>query len=249
MIEPVVIVEEIRPGIMQITMQDRVYKNTFSEELMRGLVRAFNDISLNTRIKAVILTGYDSYFASGGTQKTLLALQRGEGKFTDVNLYSLALDCPVPVISAMQGHGIGGGFVMGLFADIVLLSRESIYTTNFMKYGFTPGMGATLIVAKKLGLSLAEEMLLGAWNYRGEELKQRGVPFTVLPRKEVLLYAIELAQSLAEKPRHSLVLLKDHLVASLRKELPRVIEEEVMMHSSTFYQSEVKDNIQAVFGK
>lgn len=37
---------------------------------------------------------------------------------------------------------------MGLFADIVILSRESVYTANFMKYGFTPGMGATFIVPK-----------------------------------------------------------------------------------------------------
>ena len=52
----------------------------------------------------------------------------------------------------MQGHGIGGGFVVGLFADFVILSRESVYSTNFMKYKFTPGMGATYIVPKKIGI-------------------------------------------------------------------------------------------------
>lgn len=244
-----VLLEEIKEGIVQITMQDRNSKNTFSEELIKGLIQAFHTISQNTSLKAVILTGYDSYFASGGTQEGLLALQRGEGKFTDINVYSLALDCEIPVISAMQGHGIGGGFVMGLFADIMILSRESVYTTNFMKYGFTPGMGATFIVPKKLGFSLAEEMLLGAENYRGEELKQRGIPFTVLPRNEVLPHAIQMAESLAAKPRNSLVVLKNHLVASLRKELPSIIEKEVEMHAATFHQLEVKQNIQNVFGK
>ncbi len=97
----------------------------------------------------------------------------------------------------MQGHGIGGGLVFGLFADFVLLSRESIYTANFMKYGFTPVTGATYV----LGLGLAEEMLLSARTYRGADLEKRGIQFPVLPGVEVLQNAHQLARDLAEKPR------------------------------------------------
>lgn len=244
----VVELKDMGPGVVQIKMQDKVHKNTFSEELTRGLMSAFEKIK-TSNYKAVVLTGYDSYFASGGTQEGLLHLYEGKGKFTDMNLYSLALDCPVPVISAMQGHGIGGGFVMGLFADFVILGRECVYTTNFMKYGFTPGMGATFILPQKLGISLAEEMLLAAKTYRGEDLQKRGVPFPVLPRAEVAEYALELAHSLAEKPRVSLITLKDHLVTSLREQLPQKIEQELAMHEMTFHQEEVKENIHALFGK
>lgn len=249
MTEPVVDLHEIEPGIALVRMQDRVHKNTFSEELNLGLIRAFETIDTQAGYKVVILTGYDSYFASGGTQEGLLSLYEGKGKFTDMNLYSLALDCKIPVISAMQGHGIGGGFVMGLFADFVILSRESIYTTNFMKYGFTPGMGATFMLPQKLGISLGEEMLLMARNYRGEELKQRGIPFPVFPRAEVMEEALNMARQLAEKPRISLITLKDHLVDSLRRQLPTVIEQEVAMHEKTFHQEEVKENIHALFGR
>ncbi|MGA8164065.1 MAG: polyketide synthase [Waddliaceae bacterium] len=244
----VVELKDLGPGVIQIKMQDKVHKNTFSEELTEGLISAFDKIK-TSNYKVVILTGYDNYFASGGTQEGLLYLSKGKGKFTDTNLYSLALNCPIPVISAMQGHGIGGGFVMGLFADFVILGRECVYTTNFMKYGFTPGMGATLILPQKLGISLAEEMLLAAKTYRGEDLQKRGVPFPVLSRKEVTEYALELAYSLAEKPRISLITLKDHLVSSLREQLPQKIEQEVAMHEMTFYQEEVKENIHALFGK
>ena len=181
----VVSLEAIEPGILRVTMQDRVHHNSFSDELTLGLLEVFQQIETRPDAKAVILTGYDSYFATGGTREGLLSLHEEKGSFADTNLYRLALDCPVPVIAAMQGHGIGGGFVMGLFADLVILSRESVYTTNFMTYGFTPGMGATWIVPQKLGLTLGGEMLLLGRNYRGEELKQRGVPFPVLPRTEV----------------------------------------------------------------
>ncbi len=249
MTQSVVNLQEIEPEIVQLTMEDRVHKNTFSSDLIQGILQSFEAIQGNENYKVVILTGYDSYFASGGTKDGLIALYEGKGKFTDANIYSLALDCKIPVISAMQGHGIGGGFALGLFADFVILSRESIYTTNFMKYGFTPGMGSTYILKKKFGLSLAEELLISANNYRGEELKNRGIPFPVLPRNEVMNYAYELARQIAEKPRLSLITLKDHLVGSIREELPKVIEQELVMHDKTFHQQEVKERIDNLFGK
>jgi polyketide biosynthesis enoyl-CoA hydratase PksI len=249
MAEPIIDVRDLEPGIVQVTMQDRVNKNTFTDELIAGLGAAFAAIGARADCKVVILTGYDSYFSSGGTQAGLRDLFAGKMKFTDRDLYSLALNCPIPVIAAMQGHGIGGGFVMGMFADFVVLARESVYTANFMKYGFTPGMGSTFILPRKLGFCLAEEMMMTAATYRGEELQKRGVPFPVVAREAVLAHALELARSLAEKPRVSLVTLKDHLVAALRRELPRYIEQEVAMHELTFHQPEVAQRIEAVFGK
>lgn len=246
---PAVELRYVEDGIAQIRMQDRLSKNTFSMALAEGLIAAFAQVGEDERCKVVILTGYDSYFASGGTKDSLLMLAAGKGKFTDVDLYSLALNCPVPVIGAMQGHGIGGGFALGMFADFPILSRESIYTTNFMKYGFTPGMGATFILPKKIGIPLAEEMMIVARTYRGEELQRRGVPFPVLPRAEVAAYAFELARDIAEKPRISLVTLKDHLVASLRAGLPEVIDQELDMHERTFHRPEIRNRIETLFGQ
>jgi polyketide biosynthesis enoyl-CoA hydratase PksI len=248
MSDPVIALQDIDTAILEIKMQDKVSKNTFSMQLAQGLIEAFTAINDDPRYKVVILTGYDSYFASGGTKESLLLLSAGQGKFTDIDLYSLALNCPIPVIAAMQGHGIGGGFALGMFADFPILSRESIYTTNFMRYGFTPGMGATFILPRKLGISLAGEMMMAARTYRGEELQKRGVPFPVLPRAEVMAYAVDLAMNIAEKPRISLVTLKDHLVAALRADLPQVIAQELLMHQKTFHRPEVKERIEALFG-
>lgn len=245
----VVIVSEITPEIVQIKMQDEDNKNTFSYELSVGLLIAFEQIAENKNYKVVVLTGYGPFFCSGGTQQGLVSLHKGEGTFADVNLYSQAMECEIPVISAMQGHGIGGGFVMGLYSDFVILSHEAVYTTNFMKYGFTPGMGATYILEKKLGTSLATEMLISANTFRGATLKQRGVPFEVLPRAEVMDYAYELARTVAQKPRKALVTLKKHLVKTMREELPVVIAEEVAMHDETFQGQEVIENITTKFGK
>lgn len=246
---PVVDLREAEPGIMLITMQDREHKNTFTDALIRELTSAFQRIEEYPGCKAVILTGYDSFFSSGGTQESLLGLHDGALSFNDHQFYSLPLQCKVPVIAAMQGHGIGGGFVLGLFADFVILSRESVYATNFMKYGFTPGMGATLICAEKLGFALAEEMLLTADTYRGADLAKRGISIPVLPREEVLEQAFETARRLADKPRISLITLKEHLAGPLRKRLVKVVEQELAMHRITFHQPEVKERIMKLFGK
>ncbi|ROQ77849.1 enoyl-CoA hydratase/isomerase-like protein [Streptomyces sp. CEV 2-1] len=80
---------EITPSIVQITMQDTVHKNTFSDELITGLQDAFARVGANERCKAVVLTGYGNYFASGGTKESLLLIQERRISFTDADIYGL----------------------------------------------------------------------------------------------------------------------------------------------------------------
>lgn len=249
MSDPIIEVSDLQDGIVQIRMQDRANRNGFTVEFIAGLTRAFADVSHREDCRVVVLTGYDGYFSSGGTQEGLRDLYAGKIQFTDRDLYSLALNCPIPVVAAMQGHGIGGGFVMGMFADVTVLAREAVYTANFMKYGFTPGMGSTFILPEKLGSVLAHEMMLTAATYRGEDFLKRGVQLPIVAREQVLEYALDAARSLAEKPRVSLVTLKNHLTGPLRAKLPAFIEQEIAMHELTFHQPEVKSRIEAVFGK
>jgi polyketide biosynthesis enoyl-CoA hydratase PksI len=247
MVDKVVTLETVETGIVKITMQDRVHKNGFSDLLIAGLIDAFEQAQTDINNKVIVLTGYGPYFSCGGTQQTLLSLHDGRGQFSDTPLYDLPLRCAIPVVSAMQGHGIGGGFALGLFADFVVLSRESIYTANFMKYGFTPGFGSTCVLRHKLGLAMAQEMLMTANTYRGEDLERRGVPFPVVARIDVIERAMTIARALADKPRVSLVALKDHLTESLKNELPDATTKEIAMHRQTFHMPEVKERIELLF--
>ena len=239
---------ELGNGVVQITMRDEESCNSFSPGIIEGLHKCFGAVDENKSYKAVVLTGYGNYFCSGGTKEELIRIYRRELKFNDLDFFRVALDCEIPVIAAMQGHSIGGGLIFGLYADLVVLSQESIYTTNFMKYGFTPGLGCTLIVPEKLG-GLGWEMMYTAQNYRGKELAQRGVSFPIVPRKDVLKVAKKIAYEMSEKPRLSLVTLKQHLRRKIGEKLPEFIDKELAMHEITFHQPEVASRIEETFDK
>lgn len=238
----------VSPRVAVVEMADRENSNLFSRPLVEGLLRSFAEVRANAEVRVVVVHGYDSIFCAGGTREELLRIHEGQIKFDDVPLYRIFLDCEVPVVAAMQGHALGGGLAVGLYADAIVLAEESLYSSNFMKYGFTPGMGATLVMPFKLGHALAAEMMLTARNYYGGELKQRGVPFPVVKRKDVITTALQTAREIAEKPRASLVLLKQKLNAPLVAALPETIEQELAMHAVSFAQPEVRARIETMFG-
>ncbi|HYK05691.1 MAG TPA: polyketide synthase, partial [Thermoanaerobaculia bacterium] len=221
-------------GIVVVKMEDRAAKNMFSDAFVEGVAEAFAHIAKTSAYKVVILTGYENYFVSGGTKEGLVAIQQGKARFTDSDIYQVALDCKLPVIAAMQGHGIGAGWSLGMFADIVLLSEESRYVSPYMDYGFTPGAGATYILAEKIGQDLARESLLAAHSFAGNELKKRGLRLPVVPRDEVYPAAMALAKQIARASRARLTTLKELLTSRIHQALEEIYRLEVAMHEATF---------------
>ncbi|MCP5008063.1 MAG: hypothetical protein GY941_29625, partial [Planctomycetes bacterium] len=184
--------------------------------------------------KVVILTGYDSYFSSGGTKEGLLAIQEGVARYSDAPIYELPLLCKIPVISAMQGHGIGAGWTFGMSSDLILFSEESIYSTRFMSFGFTPGAGSTLIFPYQLGVDLSKEVLFTAQEYTGNELSKKGMLMHVVARNEVYDSAMKLAERIAQIPRSTLMALKQQFTNTLRSQLEETYKRELAMQENTF---------------
>ncbi|MFE7390176.1 SDR family NAD(P)-dependent oxidoreductase [Streptomyces sp. NPDC057582] len=203
----------------------------FTDRLLRELADAFAEIDTSDDIRAVVITGSNTIFSMGATPKALEELARGEGSFTDEPVvYGALTGCRKPVVAALQGHASGGGFTFGMYGDVVLLSADSSYSANFLKYGFTPGMGATYILEHRLGRTLAHEMLLTGRSYPGAELSRRGAGVTVLPSAQVLPAALDLARSIAGHPAVASGALKAEFAGRVRAELPGIIDREVRMH-------------------
>lgn len=234
-------------GILVVKMEDREAKNMFSGAFIEGMNEVFDHVEKSTTYKAVVLIGYDNYFASGGTKENLLDIQEGKSKFTDNRIYQIAMTCKIPVIAAMQGHGIGGGWNLGMFADVVLFSEESKYFSPYMNYGFTPGAGATFIYPEKIGYDLTRETLLTAQEYSGKELKEKGLVIPVITREQVYQTAMDIARSIATRSRSSLIALKQQLTHHLFAPLEETYKLELAMHEKTFVGhvdtlKQIKDN-------
>ena len=217
-------------AIAVIEMADREGRNTFTRALVaragrraaahrrRQRDQGGGDPRLTTRSSAPA--------ARGGAAD----LAEHKVTFDAHDFYRALLDCPVPVIAAMQGHALGGGLVFGLYADLVVMAQEAIYSANFMKYGFTPGMGVDPGAADEARRPLANEMLFSARGYHGGTLRERGIGIPVVPRAETVATALKLANDLADKPDVALRLLKQAMNHRLRLDLPDAIAREKAMH-------------------
>lgn len=235
-------------SIALVEMMDLDNRNMFTNELQDGLRNAFEEIERNDAIKVVVVTGYDNIFCMGGTREQLENISIGKKRCSDTDFAYLGLlQCKIPVISAMQGHAAGGGFVFGLFADIIVLAEQGTYSTNFTQYGFTPGVGCTYILKEKLGEALANEMMYSAQMYNGKQLRERGVNVLVVKDENVVAEAMSIARNIAQKPATTLRTLKNELSSRTLKILPSIIESEIKMHNTVFSQIDVADNIERYF--
>lgn len=239
---------EIHNGIALVRMQGKQTRNTFTEDFIRQIESAFDSINKNHTVRAVVVTGYDSVFCMGGTHDQLIDISEGKRTFADAPfLYTGFLNCRVPVISAMQGHAMGGGMLFGLYADIVVMAEESVYSAVFTKYGFTPGMGATYIVEKKFGRNIAMEMLLTAKSYSGGDLRSHGAGIVTVKRDRVLDEAMRIAETVTENPPRIIEKLKQKVSREILSGLLPVIDRELEMHRLTFTKDAVKDKIQKFY--
>ena len=217
-------------GIRLITLRDPTRHNALTPEMADALERAMR---VPDTIRVAVLRGHGGSFSRGASAEVLHDLHAGRIRPSELTLPRALLGAEIPVIAAMEGHAIGGGFVLGLSADIVLIARESRYGATFMDLGFTPGMGATHLLERAMSVVQAHEMLLGAEPKRGADLSGHGFN-AVLPRSEVWPHALELARRLADKPREALVLLKGALARPWRDRFEAAHTHEARMHALCF---------------
>lgn len=235
-------------GIAEVRLVDEAGRNSFTSAFCRGLESALDSAVRHRGTRVILVSGLPTLFCSGGSREELLSFARGDGRFDTDDFFRAFVRCPLPVVSAMQGHALGGGLVLGLYADLSVLSERSVYTANFMDYGFTPGMGATHLLPHRFGSAIGTEMLLTSRRYRGHELRERGTQVRIVAHADVPAVARALAEDVARAPRPSLELLKRHLAASLLAATDTAIAEEAAMHEVSFRLPEVTERIAARHG-
>jgi polyketide biosynthesis enoyl-CoA hydratase PksI len=233
--------------VATVRMEDAASANALSLELVAQLEDALNVVSRDEDVYVVVLAGLPEYFCSGASREMLEALVDGRIEPRELLLPRAVLDVPKPVIAAMEGHAIGGGLALGLCADIVLLACESRYGANFIRYGFTPGLGITNLLAHAVGPLLASELLLSGELVKGDRLRNRGGFNDVVPKPEVMPRACDLAARIADNPPGATGPLKTMLSATRRALFESARSAEVVMHQLTFRREIVRELIRERF--
>ncbi|MGW0487970.1 SDR family NAD(P)-dependent oxidoreductase [Streptomyces olivaceus] len=227
----------------------RMRSPMFTDRLLHDLREVFDAVAARADVKAVVVTGCDGVFSMGGTAEALETLADGEGRFTDqAFVYEGLLRCDRPVVAAIDGHASGGGLAFGLYADVVLLAEDSVYSANFVAYGFTPGMGATYVLERRFGSALADEMMLTGRPLTGAELHHHGAMVTVLPSGDVLPAALDRARALAARPEGAVRRLKRELADRVLARLDDVVGREVRMHEEVLG-AEARDGVRGHFAR
>lgn len=246
MSEPMIAWQVDDKGIAVLKMQDVSRKNVFSHEFVESFIQALEQIE--AREPAVmIIQGLDDVFSGGADKDSLMELANGKIVVRDLVISERLLNTRFPVISAMKGHAMGGGLVIGLCSDIVIMAQESRYGAVFMNMGFTPGMGTTTLLPLLFGPYVAGEMMLTGRRYKGKELEGRGGINYILPKVQVEDKARDIALQIAEKNRKSVHLLKYTLAAPKKKLLIEARLQEDLMHTISFGYPETKAIIDELY--
>jgi polyketide biosynthesis enoyl-CoA hydratase PksI len=231
-------------GVAVLHLHDRAERNALGPQLAAELAAGVRRLGEDRAARVCVVRGLDDVFCAGGHLDMLRSLARGETAPGDIPLLRAVLEAPVPMIAAMAGHAVGGGLVLGLACDVVLLARESRYGCPFVDLGFTPGAGTTRLLERAVGEFVAAEMMFGGELVRGARLASRPGINYVLPRAQVWPKALDLARRFAGKPREVLEPLKRAL--SLRKrvafEEARTVES--FLHEACFARPETAARIE-----
>ena len=233
--------------IAVLTMQDTLRKNVFSHEFVAEFLRNLDEIEA-AEPAVLIIRGLEDVFSGGADKDSLMELAAGKIVVRDLVISERLINTAFPVISAMEGHAMGGGLVIGLCSDMVIMANESRYGAVFMNMGFTPGMGTTTLLPLLFGPFVASEMMLTGRRYKGKELVEKGAQVNyILPKAEVWAKARDLALQIAEKNTKSVYLLKYALSAPKKKLLIEARLQEDMMHHISFGYPETQAIIKEMY--
>jgi enoyl-CoA hydratase len=160
MSSPVLIVEK-NAGVARVTLNRPEAMNALSQELRQALTGAFQELAQDAGVRVVILTGAGRAFCAGLDLKELGSAGGPRlGAFTEKDMIASVRDFPGPVIGAVNGFAITGGFELALACDFLIASSEARFADTHARVGILPGWGLSQKLPRMIGIGRAKEISL-----------------------------------------------------------------------------------------
>lgn len=188
--------------------------NALNGETLRALADVVRDLSADAAIRAVVLTGTgERAFSAGADLDELAGLDASSARTAlDVGqqVMSEVESCPVPVVAAVNGLALGGGFELVLASTFPVLSTTASLGLPESGLGLIPGYGGTQRLPRAVGARVAAHLMLTGARISAERAYQRGLsPLEPVDPDELLPTALRVADEIAGRgPRASTAILQ-----------------------------------------
>jgi len=209
MTETLTIDREGRVAIVTFRRPDQL--NAMNKAMMAAITDTFEALSGDAGVGTIVVTGEGKGFMAGADIKEYATQTEGEFdafQAAGQRMYAAIEDNAKPVIAAVNGFALGGGFEIVLSCDIVLASEKARFGLPEIKLGLVPGGGGTQRAARKLGRNRAQHMLLTGDIFPASDFVACGFVSELLAPEDLMPRATALATSIAAEPAEAVEGLK-----------------------------------------
>lgn len=195
---------EKRDGYAVVTLNRPDEMNALSRELRDDFVEAFSDCAADESVRVVILTGNGKAFCAGFDLKEL-ASSDGDASSEADNTVARAMEAfDGPIIGAINGHAVTGGFEMALACDVLIASENARFADTHARVGILPGWGLSQKLPRMIGLSRAKEISFTGAPVFAQQAYEWGIVNHVVPEDELLPLAEKMAADMCACVPHVL---------------------------------------------
>ena len=203
--QSVVLVEK-SGAVATVTLNRPESLNAFNQELRTTFVREMLELRNDKSVCVVIVTGAGRAFSAGLDLKELSTASLGEA--SNVTFISVLDDMAVPVIAAVNGYAITGGFELALACDIIVAAQGARFADTHARVGVMPGGGISVRLPRAIGVRKAKELSLTGNFLTAADAFQMGLVNRVVPIDQLLPAARELAGQITSADQHIVRQLK-----------------------------------------
>lgn len=206
-------------SVLTLTLDGPSSRNSIGPNVYRRLRDQIVDAGQAPGIRAIVLTGAGGFFSSGGNVNALKNSSGGPMSAVSANtdylnaMIRAIVDCPTPVIAAVDGGAAGAGVALALSCDMIVAEAEANFTLAYVRVGLCPDGGATHFLRTALPRQLVNELCILGRPISAERLAAFGVVNEVSEPGCVLETATALARKVAAGPAQAIASIK-HLINS-----------------------------------
>ena len=202
MAAPEFVTLQVEDGIGTIRL-DRPKMNAINEQLHWEVRAAAQEATERADVRAVVLYGGERVFAAGADIKAMSALSRETmltwgRELTDS--FTQVQHIPMPVIAAITGYALGGGYELALCADFRVMGTSAKIGQPEILLGVIPGAGGTQRLARLVGPARAKDLIFSGRMVDAEEALRIGLADRVVPAADVYATAVRLVQPYVTGP-------------------------------------------------